>query len=149
MDAGLTIGKLSKRAAVPTSTVRYYERTGLLEPEGRTSGNYRVYSRDAVDRVRFIRAAQATGFTLADIKSLLEFRDGVSAPCREVRVLIETRLSAVEERMTEFRHVRRVLRSFFQACLDAEQEDECHVLEKLSLAGPRPRRARRPGSRRS
>lgn len=133
MEAVHTIGRLAERTGLATSTVRYYERTGLLQPSGRTSGNHRVYSECAVDRVRFIRAAQATGFTLADIRKLLEFRDGTDAPCGDVRPLIEQRLAAVEKRMGELRHVSRVLKGLFEACRNAEQDEPCHVLDKLSL----------------
>ena len=59
--AAYTIGQLAKEGGVPTSTVRYYERIGLLHPNDRTGGNYRVYSDTALERLRFIRAAQATG----------------------------------------------------------------------------------------
>ena len=70
MGTFYTIGQLAKEANVPTSTVRYYERVGHLQPDGRSSGNYRVYSPAALKRLRFIRAAQATGFTLDDITTL-------------------------------------------------------------------------------
>ncbi len=83
----LTIGELAKAAGVPTSTVRYYERAGILRPSGRSAGNYRVYSKSELERLRFIRAAQATGFTLDDIKSLLR-----PAACSKVQGLSRTDL---------------------------------------------------------
>lgn len=76
MATEYTIGELAEEVGVPTSTLRYYERSGLVSPDGRTSGNYRIYGAAAVERVRFIRAAQATGFTLEDIARLLDFKDG-------------------------------------------------------------------------
>ncbi|MCI0657218.1 MAG: MerR family transcriptional regulator, partial [Acidobacteria bacterium] len=84
MKQRLTIGQLAKEAGVPTSTVRYYERSQILQPEGRTQGNYRIYGPGALERLRFIRAAQSHGFTLDDIESLFAFRDGGTAPCKEV-----------------------------------------------------------------
>ncbi len=66
-----TIGELAKSAKVPTSTVRYYEREGILKPSGRSASNYRLYSQEDLYRLRFIRSAQATGFTLADVTVLL------------------------------------------------------------------------------
>jgi len=69
-----TIGALARAAEVPTTTVRYYERTGLLPPEGRSGGNYRSYSVRSLERLRFIRAAQANGFTLDDVKRFYEER---------------------------------------------------------------------------
>lgn len=78
---GLAIGCLARRAEVATSTVRYYERIRLLTPPRRTESNYRLYTGDAVERLRFIRAAQVAGLTLGDIRTLLaywdrEFSDG-------------------------------------------------------------------------
>ena len=84
----------------------------------------------------FVRAAQATGFTLADIKSLLEYRDGVTAPCKEVRVLIEKRLVTVRERMREFRHVEKVLQAYLAICRKAEQDEPCHIIGKLDPHAP-------------
>ena len=79
----MTIGQLARSVGVPDSTIRFYERSGLLRPAGRTAGNYRYYGPDAGDRLTFIRAAQAVGFELSDIKSMLAFQDGRVAPCAE------------------------------------------------------------------
>ena len=76
MDSTYTIGQLARAAALPTSTVRYYERQGLLQPARRAENNYRVYRHDMLQRLRFIRAAQATGFTLDDVRTLLALCDG-------------------------------------------------------------------------
>ncbi len=136
MPAELTIGALSRRTGIPASTLRYYEREGLLEPSGRTEANYRLYSPEGLERLRFIRAAQQVGFTLIDIRTLLAHRDRVITPCREVSPLIEERLAHVEERLAEFRHVRRVLRSFLKECHEAKQDAACHVLAKLDPRAP-------------
>ena len=71
-------------------------------------------------RLRFIRAAQANGFTLDDVRSLLQFQDGVVEPCKEVQALIEVRLRDLDERLAQLRTVRRVLRSSLQACRGGE-----------------------------
>ena len=81
METIYTIGQLARAAGVPTSTVRYYERIGLVRPAGRTAGNYRVYGEEALECLRFIRAAQATGFALEDISALLNCRRDNTAVC--------------------------------------------------------------------
>jgi len=134
MNESLTIGALAKAAGVATSTVRYYEKSGLLKPTARNQSNYRIYGREEVERLRFIRAAQSAGFTLDDIKSLILFRSGETAPCKEVRHLIEHRLSAVEERLKELRHVERHLKNALKACKGAEKEGRCEVLDELSTS---------------
>jgi DNA-binding transcriptional MerR regulator len=127
LKSGLTIGDLAKGAQVPTSTVRFYEREGLLEPSGRTASNYRLYAREDLERLRFIRAAQATGFTLGDVKALLR-----PAPCREVQSLIEHRLDEVSRRMAELRRVKRVLERSLRTCLKHAPRGRCKVVDDLS-----------------
>ena len=127
-----TIGQLAAAAGVPTSTVRYYEREDILRPAGRTASNYRLYSDDDVARLRFIRAAQATGFTLPDIVKLLR-----PAPCGKVQDLIERRLATVGERMRELRHVQRVLRRSLEECERHERSGRCRVIDDLSARARR------------
>ncbi len=130
-NSGLTIGHLARRAEVATSTVRYYERIRLLTPPRRTESNYRLYTGDTVERLRFIRAAQVAGLTLADIRTLLAYRDGETAPCAEIQTLLESRLSQVEDNLRELRHVRRVLRSFLDVCRHNSSTESCQVLGSL------------------
>ena len=127
MAARFTIGELARAAGVPTSTVRYYEREGILRPAGRSASNYRLYSEDDVERLRFIRAAQATGFRLEDVTQLLR-----PAPCRRVQELIEARLENVTARMRDLRHVQRVLRASLDLCREHEASGRCKVVDELS-----------------
>ena len=90
----LTIGELANAAGVPSSTVRYYERAGLLRASARSASNYRLYSEQDLQRLRFIRAAQATGFTLLDVTQLLR-----PAACGKVQDLIEERLKEIRTAM--------------------------------------------------
>lgn len=132
MAAHLTIGELAKAAEVPTSTVRYYERAGILRPSRRSGSNYRLYSSEDLHRLRFVRAAQATGFTLDDIKQLLR-----PARCAKTQTLIETRLEDVAERMRELRHVQKVLRGALDLCREHEETGRCAVVETLSARARR------------
>ncbi len=136
----LTIGAFAKQAGVPTSTVRYYERRGLLRPDGRSEGNYRVYSEEALDRLRFVRSAQAAGFTLSDISALLQFRDGDAAPCKEVQDLITVRLAQVVEQIDHLKLVERMLGKWRTVCREAERSGRCGVLEGLAAEKKKSRR---------
>lgn len=129
-----TIGDLARQAGVPTSTVRYYERCGLLRPSERSSGNYRLYDERVLERLRFIRAAQANGFTLEDITTLLDFRDGRTSPCLDVQGLIEERLADLKQRLEQMRHVQVVLRSALAVCRKAERKGRCGVMDELNRA---------------
>ena len=132
--AALSIGKLARAAGVPTSTVRYYERAGLLRPRARSPSNYRLYSREDLQRLRFIRAAQATGFTLGDITRLLR-----PAACGKVQSLIEERLEQVAGRIAELRHVQRVLKSSLDECRAHEETGRCAVIDSISTRASAPR----------
>ena len=139
MQRGMTIGQLARSVGVPDSTIRFYERLGLLRPTGRTPTNYRYYGPDAGDRLTFIRAAQASGFDLNDIKSMLAFQDGHVAPCAEVLNLIDARLTNVRGQLRKLRHVERVLIHFQRACERRPRRKPCPVLETLSPPTRSPR----------
>jgi MerR family mercuric resistance operon transcriptional regulator len=134
MAKHLTIGELADATGVPTSTIRYYERARLLKPSSRSPSNYRLYSGDDLQRLRFIRAAQATGFTLEDVTKLLR-----PAPCGSVQQLIEDRLDAVGSRMKELRHVQKVLRAALAECQSHDESGRCKVVDDLSARSKRAR----------
>ena len=130
MSSQLTISQLAKAAGIPTTTIRYYERIGLVEPENRSAGNYRMYSERSPDRLKSIRAAQPIGFTLDDIRALLS--DGGRPPRRrDVQHLIEDRLAEIDQRLKHLRHVQRVLKTALAKCQTSNPRRACHVVESL------------------
>lgn len=131
MSNQFTISQLAKAAQVPTTTVRYYERIGLVEPEDRSQGNYRLYSEESLIKLKFIRAAQSIGFQLDDVRTLLDAGDVKPLPCKDVQVLIEDRLAEIEERLKDLLHVKRVLKSAHKKCIDTQDDGCCHVIETL------------------
>jgi len=143
--ASITIGELARAAGVPTSTVRFYERRGLITPQSRSESNYRLYGPAATDRLRFIVAAKEAGFVLADVRVLLDFSDGVTAPCGEVQTLIEDRLRKTREQRERLEEVDRRLSSWLRACRRAEKTGRCEVVDRLRGAEqPVRRKSRRP-----
>lgn len=134
-DQTLTIGQLAKAVGVPTSSVRFYERRGLLKTDRRSRGNYRLYSDATLERLRFIRAAQTAGFTLKDIELLLDFRDGDASPCREVQHVIGARLAKVDREIDHLHHLREVLERWLKVCRKTEQTGRCGALDGLSTPG--------------
>ena len=132
MNKPYTIGALAKEVDVPTSTIRYYERRGLLFPTARSPGNYRVYDDVALERLRFVRSAQTAGLTLSDIAALIEFQNDAS-PCREVQDLITARLDQVVDQVTHLKAVERMLREWMRVCREAERSGRCGVLDGLKV----------------
>ena len=80
----MQIGELARRAHTTTKALRYYEAIGLLVPDSRTPSGYRQYGPNALDRLAFIRAAQALGFSLGEIRGIVGLRDRGETPCEHV-----------------------------------------------------------------
>jgi MerR family copper efflux transcriptional regulator len=125
------IGAIAKQAGVGIDTVRYYERAGLLDPKQRLTSGYRRYSDTEVARLRFIRRAQALGFSLKEIQELLALstRRDVS----RVKRAAEAKLKLIDERITELQRVRQGLATLVDACPGHGDPSECPIL--LALGG--------------
>lgn len=109
MEQVFKVGEVAKEAGVKVQTLHFYERTGLLPKARRSATNYRLYSPEFVRRVQFIKKAQAFGFTLEEIKAILEVKDHGKAPCRRVAEIAEERLGEIEAELKKWRAFRRAL----------------------------------------
>ena len=126
----MSIGQVARAAGVAATALRYYEREGVLTPAHRSRAGYRLYDRQAVDQLDFIRSAQAVGFTLDDIRTLLSFERGRERPFKkEVQGLIETRLAELDHKMSDLRRVQGALAKALQKC--QHSGGECPVLKDL------------------
>ncbi len=125
---GMTIGRVAKAAGVPATTLRYYERERLLDAPIRTAAGYRMYDEGAVERLRFIRAAQAVGFTLDNIRTLLQLDSRES--CGDVQKLLERRIAEVERKMADLKYVRTALGKALKECENSDRD--CPILISLS-----------------
>jgi DNA-binding transcriptional MerR regulator len=125
-----TIGQLAAEAGVPVSTVRFYERERLLVPDARTGANYRTYTKASLERLIFIRAAQASGFNLSDIREMLALTYSDAPPCDEVEALITRRLAEVKEKLRELKRIEKTLSTALRACCK-RTPDWCMEIERL------------------
>lgn len=126
-----TIGSLARAAGVPVSTVRFYERARIFRPDARSRSNYRQYTDRSLGRLTFIRSAQATGFSLRDIRELLQLSDSPKPPCRQIETLLRTRLSEVRRRIDELRQMERALKRAVRSCCRNRGPDLCAAVVKL------------------
>ncbi len=133
---GLRIGQVAKAGKVNLQTIRYYEREDLLPKPPRRSSGYRVFSRDAVDRVRFIKRAQTLGFSLKEIRELLSIKVDSRKNCSDVRNVVEAKIAHIEEKMRTLEAMRLVLRQIAATCRCSGPTDECPILESLGPDGP-------------
>jgi DNA-binding transcriptional MerR regulator len=136
MDTLYHIGQLAQAAGVPTSTLRYYERAGLLRPTGRAENNYRLYTTDTLQTVRFIRAAQAVGLTLDDVRALLALRRGDLTLCKDVQPLIAKRLHDISQRIEDLQHLQQTLTALLAVCHQQAQDAACPVIAQLTATAP-------------
>lgn len=105
----MLIGEPSQRSGVRAKTLRFYEDAGVLPPPERTASGYRDYRDDALNRLAFIRSAQAAGLTLAEIRGVVTIRDGGTPPCSHVVELLDAKAAEVDRQMSELRTLKREL----------------------------------------
>jgi Cu(I)-responsive transcriptional regulator len=123
------IGTLAKRAGVSIDTVRYYERGGLLSPKTRLASGYRRYSELEVARLRFIRRAQALGFTLKEVRELLALSK--QRDVARVKRTAQEKLHDVEQRISHVERVRTGLANLIAACPGHGRAADCPILKAL------------------
>ena len=126
----LTIGKLSEAAGVKVPTIRYYEQIGLLPAAERSTGNQRLYSRAASNRLAFIRHARDLGFPLEAIRDLLGMSDRPDQPCDAVDSIAKAQLLAVEGRIARLMALKSELERMITQCAGGSVAD-CRVIECL------------------
>lgn len=125
----MTIGELAKAAGVNVQTIRFYEREALLPDAHRwPDSGYRDFDSEALLRLRFIRSAKELGFTLREIRELLDLRILPGESCAEMKHLLELKLADLDRRMKEMRRLRRVLDKLVAACRHRRRRTSCPAL---------------------
>ena len=130
-DDRLTIGEVSDAADIAVSTVRYYEKRGLIPRADRfASSGYRAFNPDVVARLCFIKHAQQLGFTLDEIDQLLQLRSDDEASCADAQVIAERKLQEVNEKIERLVEIRDGLQSLTDVC-PGDLSRDCPILEVL------------------
>ncbi len=132
MVKALTIGYLARMAGVNIETVRYYQRTGLIDEPPKPSSGYRIYPLQTVDRIKFIKRAQGLGFSLKEINELLELGDG---HCADVRVKAEEKRAHIEQQIIELTKLRNTLDTLINSCQNTDDSVHCPIVETLAGQG--------------
>jgi MerR family Zn(II)-responsive transcriptional regulator of zntA len=128
----LTIGKVAERAQVTADSIRFYEREGLIKPAQKSASGYRLYTGEAIRRIGFIKHAQQCGFSLAEIRELLELRSTDSACCDDIyRVAVEKKLQ-LAKKIKALNAMSSALSGLIEICShDKKPLDECPILGAL------------------
>lgn len=125
----LTIGRLARKAGVNVETVRYYQRIGLVPEPQKPAGGFRRYAPETIDRITFIKRAQALGFSLDEVRELLELGDG---HCADVRARAEEKRARIEARIAELKAMQTALEDLIGACLAGRDNAHCPIVETLA-----------------
>jgi MerR family transcriptional regulator, copper efflux regulator len=127
------IGELARRSGLSVKTLRYYQDIGVLAAPARTAGGYRDFEEDALARLEFVRAAQAVGLTLGEIREVIAFRERGEVPCSHVFELILHHAAEVDRRIAELQHLRADLDRLARRASELDPADcpesvVCHLL---------------------
>jgi Cu(I)-responsive transcriptional regulator len=128
---GLSIGHLSKATGTKVETVRWYEKVGILPAPARTAGNYRAYGPEHLGRLSFVRRGRDLGFTLDEVRALLELTDQRERDCGEVDAIARQHLADVERKIADLTALAAELRSVIGQC-HGGTVSECRIIEALA-----------------
>ncbi|WP_431098351.1 Cd(II)/Pb(II)-responsive transcriptional regulator [Polaromonas aquatica] len=130
----MKIGELAKTAHTQTETIRYYEREGLLPEAARTEANYRIYDESHVQRLAFIRHCRSLDMTLAEIRTLLSFKDTPDDSCADVNALLDEHIGHVASRIRELKALEKDLKLLREQCASGQASASCGILSELEKA---------------
>ena len=129
---GLTIGQVAKEGGVNIETIRYYERRGILKEPPRRPSGYRQYDSESVRLIRFIKRAQELGFTLNEIKQLIELRGNVRRNRSDVSAIAQAKIRDIDQKIQRLQAMREALGILLKACECRERKPECPIIEALN-----------------
>ncbi len=132
MDSLYKIGELSRETGATIDTIRFYEDKGLLTPEKRSSSGYRYYNNSAPHILNFIQSAKDLGFTLTEIKELLEIQISKKGKCSLALSKIKEKEADVDNKILELKKIKKALKKVSEKCESSSEESQCHFLELLT-----------------
>lgn len=128
-----SIGQLSKRTGVKIPTIRYYEQMGLINSPERSEGNQRRYTKEGLSRLSFIRHSRDLGFSVENIRGLLELSQHPDKPCDDAHGIAVQHLKDVQDRIAKLQRLERELKRISKC--DAGNVADCAVIETLADHG--------------
>ncbi|AXK39950.1 Hg(II)-responsive transcriptional regulator [Crenobacter cavernae] len=130
MAEALTIGRVAKLAGVNVETIRYYQRRGLLAEPDKPTGGYRRYPAEVVKRTRFIKRAQALGFTLDEVAGLLRLDE--AGACAQTRELAAHKVALIDQKLAGLTAMRQALADLIGQCDAGQSSMGCPIIQVLA-----------------
>ena len=130
----MKIGELSRATGVDVGTIRFYERTGLLEAPQRQANGYRAYGPAHLEGLSFVRHCRALDIPLTDIKRLLDFTTAPDADCGDINQLVDRQIERVQARLRSLRALEQQLTVLRGKCSESQEAGECGILGELVAA---------------
>jgi len=127
----LTIGKIANEAGVGVETIRFYEKEGLLEKPSRRASGYRQYSQEAVERLLFIKRAKDLGFSLKEIRELMELRVEPGATKADIRNRTMEKVKEIDGKIKSLQQMKRALEKLVSTCSGKGPVGDCPILEAM------------------
>jgi Cu(I)-responsive transcriptional regulator len=131
MNTHFMIGDLSRATGTKIETIRFYEKKGLMPPPGRTAGNYRAYGSEHLNRLSFIRRSRDLGFSLDQVRALLDLADERDRPCDAIDAIAKEHLAEVDRKIADLHALRQELDRLIAQC-GCGTVAECRIIEALS-----------------
>jgi len=128
----LRIGEISEKSGIPSETIRYYEKIGLLPAPERQDNGYRAYQQAHLERLLFIKRCRSLDMAQDEIRELIQLADHPDADCSEVDALLVRHLNHVRERLQELSNLEATLERLQSACSQGRTVAECGILEGLT-----------------
>lgn len=131
----MKIGELAKATGTKVETIRYYEQTGLLAAPARTQGNYRSYGSEHLVRLSFVRRARDLGFSIEQVRALLDLSDDRARDCATIDRIASEHLREVDRKIADLTALRRELSAVITSC-GGGTVAECRIIEALGPSEP-------------
>ncbi|MEO8309930.1 MAG: MerR family DNA-binding protein [Caldimonas sp.] len=135
VSQSLTIGRLARAADVGVETIRYYQDRKLL-PIPESNGAFRYYPMGLVERIRFIKRSQELGFSLEEVRELLQLEDGTDRA--SIRRVAADRLSQIEAKLADLKRMQRVLRNLLTECEHTKADLPCPIIGSIRATATPP-----------
>ncbi|MCH8348172.1 MAG: MerR family transcriptional regulator [Proteobacteria bacterium] len=124
----IKIGEMSKRTGIPVTTIRYYEKVGLLPAPGRLESGYRLYNRAHLERINFLKNTRKLGFSQQRIKALVSLLENPNRTSEKVKISVQSQLEEIREKRLLIQNIENQLKQIIAKC-DGGEKSECPILE--------------------